>query len=61
MLEFADNYLNLVIFNLKNRNGKAREQAKFILNHIFKTFLGEGVLSENNDLLARIIAGLGAD
>ena len=64
ILEFADSYINFIIFNFKNRNGKNREYVKEILENIFNYYNEEennDVIDSSNKLLARIIAGFAGD
>lgn len=64
ILEFADSYINFIIFNLKNRNGKNREFVKEILENIFNYFNeaeNQEVIDCSNPLLARVIAGFAGD
>lgn len=61
LLQFTDNYFNLISLNLKNRNQKARNNSLSLILHLFKLFFGDKSITENDPMLARMIAGLGTD
>lgn len=44
LLQFADSFLTIVVFNLKNRNTKAREASKKIILSLFSAFKGADLI-----------------